>query len=434
MRRAWARFSFFCLAVLSLSATAVGQGMPIYKSVYDLLPPDHSFEIGMTGGLGSPVFPGGLGSPIYFFTLDGFYNVELSSHPDTLGGSLSCVLSQPLCMFEVSGYFFQPNFASEESIVHADASNVALWYTLPIRTGFALAEYVLYSGNVSAHSLTGLDARPTSMAVNATGNVYMSTAAGSLYSVDGNTAAGTFLVSGRSVAIAFGPDGLLYSVDPANNLIQRFNTVTLAPPTSFPLLTTPIPVDPHALAIGLDGRLYVANGYGGGWVYDSRTGAFLGTLESSASYPDTRTGGRTSLAVNQSGFLYMYDQNTGLHVFNVGTVITLPIQIKPGSSPATINTKSNGQIPVAILSANGVNAATDIDLTSLTFGRTGSEQSLKFCNGAQVFNGVLGILCHFDNDLANFQSGDTMGILKGKTTAAKGGNQITGSAPINVIH
>lgn len=47
-----------------------------------------------------------------------------------------------------------------------------------------------------------------------------------------------------------------------------------------------------------------------------------------------------------------------------------------------INTKSRGKIPVAILSARDFNASSQIDLNSLTFGRTGNELSLALCRGA----------------------------------------------------
>ncbi len=97
---------------------------------------------------------------------------------------------------------------------------------------------------------------------------------------------------------------------------------------------------------------------------------------------------------------------------------TVKIDIKPGSYPNPINPKSNGKIPVAILSSTTFNALTQIDKTTLTFGRTGNEKSLSHCNtnGEDVNNdGLLDLVCHFQTQQSNFLTGDTEGKLKGKT-------------------
>jgi hypothetical protein len=101
-------------------------------------------------------------------------------------------------------------------------------------------------------------------------------------------------------------------------------------------------------------------------------------------------------------------------VFQVG------IDIKPGSFPNSINPKSLGKIPVAILSSSTLDAPTMVDRTSLTFGRTGNEQSLAFCNlGGEDVNGdgLLDLVCHFNTPQTGFQAGDTAGVLKGKTVS-----------------
>jgi len=59
-----------------------------------------------------------------------------------------------------------------------------------------------------------------------------------------------------------------------------------------------------------------------------------------------------------------------------------------------------------------------IDKSSLTFGRTGDEKSLVFCGKSPEDvngDGLLGLVCHFETRLTDFQSGDTKGILQGKT-------------------
>ena len=62
----------------------------------------------------------------------------------------------------------------------------------------------------------------------------------------------------------------------------------------------------------------------------------------------------------------------------------------------------------------------EIDKTSLTFGRTGAEASLAFCTAsAENVNGdgLLDQVCHFFTELTGFQAGDTEGILKGQTVS-----------------
>lgn len=98
----------------------------------------------------------------------------------------------------------------------------------------------------------------------------------------------------------------------------------------------------------------------------------------------------------------------------------ISIDIKPGSTGlAPINPKSGGKIPVALLSSTNFNALT-VNQATLTFGRTGSEASLSQCgkDGEDVNgDGLPDLVCHFDNQKAGFQKGDTVGIVHGQTTA-----------------
>jgi hypothetical protein len=113
--------------------------------------------------------------------------------------------------------------------------------------------------------------------------------------------------------------------------------------------------------------------------------------------------------------------------------MTVGIDIKPGSPQNTINPKSKGVVPVAILSRPGFDAITQLDQTSLTFGRTGDEKSLEKCvPGAQDVNrdGLLDRICHFDNEQAGFSATDIKGVLKGKTTV---GTPIRGSDLIRIV-
>jgi hypothetical protein len=110
------------------------------------------------------------------------------------------------------------------------------------------------------------------------------------------------------------------------------------------------------------------------------------------------------------------------------------ISIKPGATaPVPINAGSHGNIPVAIISTPTFNAVTDVEVSSLTFGRTGKEQSLAFCNtGGEDVNGdgLPDLVCHFETQSTGFQSGDTLGILMGKTAQ---GAAIVGQEAIIIV-
>ena len=113
---------------------------------------------------------------------------------------------------------------------------------------------------------------------------------------------------------------------------------------------------------------------------------------------------------------------TFLHVAQLSTVVGLApnnvgIDIKPGEDPATIQPSSHGLTPVAILSSMSFNAPAMVNAATLTFGHTGNEKSLAFCSGAADVNGdgLADLVCHFDTVKAVFQTGDTVGILEGKT-------------------
>jgi parallel beta-helix repeat protein len=99
-------------------------------------------------------------------------------------------------------------------------------------------------------------------------------------------------------------------------------------------------------------------------------------------------------------------------------VIEVEIDIKPGSDPNSINPKSRGKIPVAILSNPDFDAPSDVDWDSLTFGPDGDEESLAFCSASpeDVDDDGLGdLVCHFYTRHTGFNCGDSEGTLKGYT-------------------
>lgn len=118
-------------------------------------------------------------------------------------------------------------------------------------------------------------------------------------------------------------------------------------------------------------------------------------------------------------------QNEGLTTVRTADAFRVQIDVKPGSFPNSVNCKSRGKIPVAILGEPGFDPAVDLDPSTLTFGATGDEESLAFCNtggddgeGADLnHDGQRDLLCHFYTQKADLCS-DPRGCgarLRGET-------------------
>jgi len=123
----------------------------------------------------------------------------------------------------------------------------------------------------------------------------------------------------------------------------------------------------------------------------------------------------------------------GAYEFGATSTITVDMDIKPGSFPNSINLRSKGKIPVAILSSATFDATTQVNQGTLTFGHTGDEASLAFCNPAgEDVNGdsLLDLVCHFHTQTAAFESGDTQGILKGQMVS---GMPIIGTDSVRIV-
>ena len=111
---------------------------------------------------------------------------------------------------------------------------------------------------------------------------------------------------------------------------------------------------------------------------------------------------------------------------NLTDVLELVMDIKPGDSTNTINLRNESKVAVAILSSSTFNATTQVNIGSLTFGRTGGENSLvrnkktglpqyelRDVNG----DGRLDLVAYFDTSLTGLRVGDTQATLKGKLTS-----------------
>lgn len=103
-------------------------------------------------------------------------------------------------------------------------------------------------------------------------------------------------------------------------------------------------------------------------------------------------------------------------------VQTISIDIKPGLKRiAKIDPKSRREIPVALLGSRNFDVR-KVDVSTLTFGRTGEERSLKRCLERPYRinrDRRPDLLCFFENQQAGFEATDERGVLKGRTVDDK---------------
>ncbi|MDD5560152.1 hypothetical protein [Candidatus Methylomirabilis sp.] len=117
-----------------------------------------------------------------------------------------------------------------------------------------------------------------------------------------------------------------------------------------------------------------------------------------------------------------------LSQFSGVTPVTL--DIKPGSVPNSINPKSKGKIPVAILTTD-IFDATTVDPTTVHFGRTGTEASPAHWALKDVDkDGDTDMILHFDTQDTGIQCGDASASLTGVTLR---GQMIQGSDSVNTV-
>ena len=110
--------------------------------------------------------------------------------------------------------------------------------------------------------------------------------------------------------------------------------------------------------------------------------------------------------------------------------LQVTIDIKPGSSPNSINPRSKGRIPVAILTTDTFDATT-VNETTVLFGATGTEatpvqSALEDVDG----DGDTDMILHFNTQETGIQCGDTSGTLTGETLS---GEIIEGADSVNTV-
>ena len=163
---------------------------------------------------------------------------------------------------------------------------------------------------------------------------------------------------------------------------------------------------------GVDGEIHYYDG--SSWT----------TLPTAFNQPITSLWGVSNtemFAVSQFGQVY--------HSQSLVTTLVVDVDIKPGSNTNPINLKSNGNIPVAILTTSTFDASS-IDPLSVQFGPDGAFEvhakgHIEDVNG----DGLNDMVLHFKTKDTGIEVGDTEACLTGSTLA---GDDIEGCDSITV--
>jgi uncharacterized membrane protein len=128
---------------------------------------------------------------------------------------------------------------------------------------------------------------------------------------------------------------------------------------------------------------------------------------------------------------FYHDSSGGVDGFlATPQVIVVTIDIQPGSDPASINPKSNGKIPVAILTTDTFDATT-VNAATVRFGKTGKEAppvqvAVEDVNG----DGRPDLLLTFNIQATGITCGATSASLTGETQSRQA---ITGTDAIQTV-
>jgi streptogramin lyase len=217
---------------------------------------------------------------------------------------------------------------------------------------------------------------------------------------------------GTPTALVFGPDGNLYVTMDRTHSVLRFDGATGAFIDVFVSSGSGGLSSPGYLTFGLDGNLYVCSFLTDSVLrYNGTTGAFIDAFVPSGS------GGLDGAA----GLLFTPTARPPL---------TVSIDIRPGSFPNSINPRSKGVIPVAILTTTTFDATT-VDPLSVKFGPNGAMEAhgrghLEDADG----DGDLDLVLHFPTQDTGIMCGAISASITGETF---GGQAISGSDSIQTV-
>ena len=110
----------------------------------------------------------------------------------------------------------------------------------------------------------------------------------------------------------------------------------------------------------------------------------------------------------------------------VPPVIEVDIDIKPGSDPNSINLKSKGVVPVAVLTTDDFDAITVDPVTVLFAGMAPLRWSTEDVDG----DGDLDLVLHFKTQELSLDNNSTEAVLTGTTYE---GQSIQGMDTVNIV-
>ena len=210
-------------------------------------------------------------------------------------------------------------------------------------------------------------------------------------------------------AITSAPDGTLYVVsggaDP--KLIQI--PAATATPVTFAFGTTS-QVN-RAVIADNTGNVYWSHADGIN-KYDAN-GSLLDTLPGP---PDKSAyGNPMGAAFDSKGNLYILDNFNCKEIYKYELVLPVTIDVKPDSFPNSVNPKSKGVIPVAVLTTDDFDATT-IDPLSVKFGTNEAGEVHDVGHEEDVDgDGDIDLLLHFSTQATGIACGDTSVTLTGET-------------------
>jgi hypothetical protein len=218
----------------------------------------------------------------------------------------------------------------------------------------------------------------------------------------------------------------LYSEFPSNdNLITQFQVVANRTPNNTGVILNHIGFDYSVSGLSIflpRGTYWIglrSEFPGGGGTWDMTTGT-----------PSTIPGRyQQSERINELPGRFRPTEDSAFRI--IGTfVIPIELDIKPGSDANSINPRSRGFIPVAILTTETFDAST-IDPSTLRFGPDGAAVADMGAHFEDVdLDGDADLVAHFRTQETGIACGDTEATLTGETT---GGQPIEGSDSINTV-
>ena len=152
-----------------------------------------------------------------------------------------------------------------------------------------------------------------------------------------------------------------------------------------------------------------------------------GTIDSNNKWlPDSGSGTLMVTYGNDTTSDLLFYSNALITLVYVTSTEDVSIDIKPGSYPNSINLKSNGVVPVAVLTAGGF-AAADVDPTTVEFA---GALPLRWTLCDVDDDGDEDMLFHFKTQELNLDENSTEAELTGQTN---GGDDISGTDDVRIV-